>query len=124
MIAPVGAATWRAARPAAPVERRQAVRRAVKLLVAFQCLERDAPAQSGFARAASLSTGGACLESPDPFVVGQHLALQLLLDENRVAPVNAQVVWTNPRAPFYEIGVAFSKVPAKINHLIGDQIEG
>ncbi len=111
----------RAARRA--TERRTASRGKVKLLVAFKTLDADAVVPSGFVRASNLSAIGALLESPDPFVLGESLALELLLDNNRVAPVNAKVIRLDKCAKFYAVGVKFSPVPAKIKRWITAQVE-
>lgn len=122
MAAPTRAAERRAPLRASS-ERRKTSRGKVKILVAFKCLDEDAPIPSGFVRAASLSAQGALLESPDPFTVGQKLALEFLLDNNRIAPVNARVARVDKRAEYFEIGVKFSPVPLKIKRWINSQIE-
>lgn len=112
-----------AAKKRAPV-RRPVKRGSVKLLTAFRSLEEDAAAQTGFVRALKLSVAGVTLESPDPFVVGQRLALEFLLDNNRLANVTGKVTRIGKRDAFYRVDVVFDKLTAKIQRWIKEQIGG
>jgi len=105
-------------------ERRRASRRNVRLLTAFRFLDKNAPIKNGFARALSLSAAGALLETPDQFEVGQSLEMEFLLDDNRIAKVGGIITRINKRKEFYEVGIEFGKVPAKIKKWIEQQTEG
>lgn len=102
-------------------EQRRACRKNVKLLVAFRCDDPSAPIQDGFARAVSLSESGTLLELPDLYKVGNEFQLEFLLDNNFIAPVKGKVVRIDKRKDFYEVAVEFSRVSAKIKHLIQAQ---
>ncbi|MBI5030538.1 MAG: PilZ domain-containing protein [Chloroflexi bacterium] len=103
---------------------RQTYRKNVKLLVAFRCDDPSAPIQDGFARAVSLSDTGALLELPDLYKVGNEFQLEFLLNDNLIAPVKGTVTRIDKRKDFYEVAVEFSKVPAKVKHLIREQTDG
>jgi hypothetical protein len=117
-------------RSAKPVAKKRApVRRPVKsgnvkLLTSFRSLDEDAAVQTGFVRALKLSVAGVTLESPDPFVIGQKLALEFLLNNNRLANVTGKVTRVAKAGAFYRIEVGFDKLTAKIQHWINDQISG
>ena len=72
-------------------ERRRATRGNLKLLTAFRCLDAGKESYTGFVRALNLSPIGALLESPDKFAPGQNLALEFLLDNNRIAQTSGRV---------------------------------
>lgn len=112
--------TKTAAQKRAPV-RRPLKRGNVKLLTAFRTLE-DEAAQNGFVRALKLSSVDVTLESPDPFVVGQKLALEFLLDNNRLANVTGKVTRIVKRAAFYRVDVVFDKLTATVQRWINEQI--
>lgn len=94
----------------------------VKLLTAFRSLEENAAMQNGFVRTLRLGVTGATLESPDPFVVGQKLALEFLLDNNRLANVTGKVTRIAKRNVFYRVDVAFDKLTAQVQRWINEQI--
>jgi hypothetical protein len=94
------------------------------LLVAFRCADPTAPIQEGFARAVNLSDAGALLELPDLYKIGNEFELEFLLDNNFIAPVKGKVVRINKRKDFYEVAIAFAKVPAKIKHKFEEQTQG
>jgi hypothetical protein len=104
------------------VERRRATRGNLKLLTAFRCLDAGKESQTGFVRALNLSPIGALLESPDKFSLGQTLALEFLLDNNRIAQINGCVTRVNKRAEFYHVAVEFAKVSSKARRLIQLQV--
>ncbi len=103
-------------------ERRRATRGKLKLLTAYRCLDAGAETFTGFARALNLSETGALLESPDEFAVGQTLALEFLLDNNRIVQVPGQVARVSKRDNFYQVAVDFAKLPAPTRHLLAKQI--
>lgn len=115
--------TTKRSRSTKTAERRRAVRRNVKVLAAFRCQDEEAPIQDGFARAVSLSAQGALLELPDLYKVGQEFAIEFLLDNNFIAPVKGTIVRIDKRKDFYDVGIEFFKVPAKIKRLIEKQTE-
>jgi hypothetical protein len=106
----------------ASAERRRASRGNLKLLTAYRCLDAGQESHTGFVRALNLSPVGALLESPDQFALGQNLALEFLLDNNRIAQTDAYVSRVSKRAKFYHVAVEFAKVSAKARRLIGLQI--
>jgi hypothetical protein len=103
-------------------ERRRATRGKLKLLTAFRCLDAGEEAHTGFVRALNLSPIGALLESPDAFALGQSLALEFLLDNNRIAQADGRVTRVNKRDKFYRIAVEFAKVSSKVRRLIQLQV--
>ena len=103
-------------------ERRRATRGNLKLLTAFRCLDAGKESYTGFVRALNLSPIGALLESPDKFVSGQTLALEFLLDNNRIAQTNGRVTRVTKRAKFYHVAVEFAKVTSKARRLIQLQV--
>jgi hypothetical protein len=107
----------------AAAEHRRAARKRVKLLVAFRCADPAAPIQDGFARAVSLSEEGTLLELPDLYKLGDEFELEFLLDENKIAPIEGKVVRIDKQKEFYEVALAFDKVPAKIKRLIEAQTD-
>lgn len=113
-------------RPARKVtaERRRAPRGNLKLLTAFRCLEADQAMRTGFVRALNLSKIGALLESPDEFAVGEKLAVEFLLDNNRIAQADVRVTRVTRHDPFYHIAVEFTRVTPKAQQLIDKQIAG
>lgn len=104
------------------VERRHARRAKVKLLTAFRSLEASAVLKDGFVRALDLSTLGALLESPDPFVEGQQLSLEFLIDNNRIVQVNGKVNRVTRAEEFYLVAVVFEKLSARAKRLISEQV--
>lgn len=102
---------------------RQPKRKNVKLLTSFRSLEPTTVEQTGFVRAVKLSVADTTLESPDPFVVGQKLALEFLLDNDRLANVTGKVTRVAKRGVFYLAEVAFDKPPAQVQRWINDQIK-
>lgn len=118
-----GASPRRAARKVSR-ERRRAVRGNLKLLTAFRCLEPDQEMRSGFVRALNLSKIGALLESPDEFSVGEKLAVEFLLDNNRIAQADVRVTRVTRHAPFFHVAVEFTRVTPKAQQLIEKQIAG
>ena len=106
----------------ASAERRRATRGNLKLLTAFRCLDAGKESQTGFVRALNLSPIGALLESPDKFVSGQTLALEFLLDNNRIAQTNGRVTRVTKHDKFYHVAVEFAKVTSKARRLIQLQV--
>jgi len=113
--------TKRAPRKAS-AERRRAARGNLKLLTAFRCLDAGKESQTGFIRALNLSPAGALLESPDEFVPGQNLALEFLLDNNRIAQTDGLVTRVTKRDKFYHVAVEFGKLSPQARRLIQLQI--
>ena len=109
------------AKPRKTAEQRRSCRKNVKLLVAFRCEDPAASIQDGFARAVSLSEVGTLLELPEVYKVGSEFHLEFLLDNNFVAPVKGKVVRIVERKEFYEVGIEFEKLPAKIKRKIDEQ---
>ncbi|MCI0476065.1 MAG: PilZ domain-containing protein [Anaerolineales bacterium] len=106
----------------APAERRQASRGNLKLLTAFRCLDAGQESFTGFVRALNLSSVGALLESPDEFAPGQKLAVEFLLDNNRIAQADVRVARVTKRENFYHVAVEFTRVSAQARRLIDQQI--
>jgi hypothetical protein len=113
--------TKRAPRKATAGHRRTAQGN-LKLLTAFRCLEGGTESRTGFVRALNLSTRGALLESPDEFEHGQMLALEFLLDNNRIAHVEGRVTRVTARTQFYHIVVEFDKLTPQARRLIDLQV--
>lgn len=105
-------------------ERRRKPREKAHLLSAFRFIEGGDLNLAGFVRTLNVSEAGALLESPDPFPVGQRLALELLLDEDRVIRVDAQVVRVTHSKEAYHIGVAFADLTPANRRLIEKQVHG
>jgi hypothetical protein len=103
-------------------ERRRALRGNLKLLTAFRCLDKGKESLTGFVRALNLSPVGALLESPDEFDPGQNLALEFLLDNNRIAQTDGRVTRAHKRGKFYHIAVEFAQVSPKTRRLIQLQV--
>ncbi len=103
-------------------ERRRAPRGSLKLLTAFRCLDVGKESLTGFVRALNLSSIGALLESPDKFDLGQNLALEFLLDNNRIAQTDGRVTRVSKRDKFYHVAVEFAKVSSKARRLIQLQV--
>ncbi|MEW5718721.1 MAG: PilZ domain-containing protein [Chloroflexota bacterium] len=103
-------------------ERRRAPRGNLKLLTAFRCLDVGKESLTGFVRALNLSPIGALLESPDAFTLGQTLALEFLLDNNRIAQTDGRVTRVRKREKFYHVAVEFAKVSPKARRLIQLQV--
>lgn len=101
---------------------RPIMRSNLKLLTAFRCLDAGQESVTGFVRALKLSATSALLESPDEFGLGQHLALEFLLDNNRIAEVEAQITQIHPRDKFYHVTVEFGKLSPKARRLINHQV--
>ncbi len=104
-------------------DRRRSPRHSVKLLTAFRSLDPAAPIQTGFVRALHLSTTGVLLESPDPFTIGESLALEFLLNNDRIAQATGTVMRINKKHPFYHVAVTFDKLAARTKRLILEQIK-
>ena len=104
-------------------EQRRASRKHVKLLVAFRCVDSNAPIQDGFARATNLSEKGALLELPDLYQLGNEFELEFLLDENKIAPIKGKVVRIVKQKDFYEVALAFGKLSTKVKRLIEEQTD-
>ncbi len=104
-------------------DRRRAPRHSVKLLTAFHSLDPAAPIQTGFVRALNLSTTGALLESPDPFAIGENLALEFLINNDRIVQATGTVQRINKKNPFYHVAVTFGKLTARSKRLILEQIK-
>lgn len=102
---------------------RQPKRKSVKLLTSFRSLEPATAEQTGFVRAVKLSAVDATLESPDPFGVGQKLALEFLLDNDRLANVTGKVLRVAKRGVFFLADVVFDKPPAQVQRWINEQIK-
>jgi len=103
-------------------DRRRAPRRSVKLLTSFRSLNPAAPVQTGFVRALNLSTTGALLESPDPFAIGESLALEFLINNDRIVQATGTVTRINKKSPFYHVAVTFDKLAARTKRLILEQV--
>ena len=103
-------------------KRRRVTRGKLKLLTAFRCLDVGKEARAGFVRTLTLSSVGALLESPDEFAPGQNLALEFLLDNNRIAQVDGCVTRVHKRDRFYHVAVEFGQVSPRTRRLIGLQI--
>lgn len=105
------------------VDRRRSPRYRVKLLTAFRSLNPAAPIQTGFVRALDLSTTGALLESPDPFAIGENLALEFLINNDRIVQATGTVKRINKKSPFYHVAITFDKLTARAKRLILEQIK-
>jgi hypothetical protein len=108
--------------PKASTERRRAQRGDLKLLTAFRCLDVGKESLTGFARTLNLSSGGALLESPDEFEIGQNLSLEFLMDDNRIAQANGRVMRKARHGRFHHVAITFVKASVKTRRLIDLQI--
>lgn len=61
-------------------------------------------------RVTDLSGGGARLLSPRPLVVGQSLAMRLVLGENDAIQVRARVVWVRRFSQVWQAGIQFVEI--------------
>ncbi len=102
-------------------ERRTSPRQTTRLLVALRCMDDGQVTWSGFASTVNLSADGVLLELPDRMVVGQQVALELLLDENEVVQVAGTVKRVRPVLVGYHIAVAFEKLDAASLRLLAKQ---
>lgn len=112
------------ARPAPKLAARKMPRAKVQLLTSFRCLDAGKESWTGFVRALSLSETDAVLESPDELIAGQNFVLEFLLDNNRVAPVQAQVTRVEKKGDFYHATLSFAKTSAGTRKMIARQIGG
>ncbi len=93
-----------------------------KLLTSFRRIEDGAPSESGFGRTLGLSENDALLESAEAFPVGQVLALEFLLDDNRVARVEGTVTRVAKTKGFYHSSIEFQKVDPKDRRLLAKHL--
>ena len=110
------------ARPTKKTAPRKPARVKVQLLTAFHCLDVGKESWTGFVRTLSLSETEAVLESPDEWRADQKFTLEFLLDNDRVAPVQAQVARVEKKGAFFLATLTFEPLPAKIRKLIAQQI--
>jgi hypothetical protein len=92
-----------------------------KVLTSFRCMDGDEVTATGFGRTMDIGDNDVVLESPDAFPVGQVLALEFLLDDNKVAEANGHVTRINKGKGLYRVRVEFDKLPAKSRRLLARQ---
>ncbi len=103
------------------MERRKSPRKIAHLLVSVRRLDKGVK-WSGFARTLNLSEGGVLIETPDAFRVDEPVALELLLDDNKIAPINGRVTRVTKVKAGNHISVAFDKPPPKVKRLLAKQV--
>lgn len=101
---------------------RTARRARTKLLTAYRSLADGVVTASGFARTLNLGESGALIESPDRFQKGQTLALEFLLDYDRIVKAEGRVTRVSKAKGLYHVSVDFHKVAAAARRLIARQI--
>ncbi len=103
-------------------DRRHQDRVEVHLLACYHVKE-GAQTATGFARTMNLSHVGVMIESPDPMDSGQELALEFLLDNNRVLKLGGRVTHVSPGEKGMQwVGVAFENLTAADKKLLAEQL--
>jgi hypothetical protein len=92
-----------------------------QVLTAYRCIEGDAVISTGFGRTMDIGADDVVLESPDTFPVGQVLALEFLLDDNKVADARGHVTRIHKGKGLYRVRVELDKLPAKSRRLLARQ---
>lgn len=93
-----------------------------KLLTSYRCFEGEAITSTGFGRTVEVGDDGALMESPDPFPVGQLLALQFLLDGDQLADARGRVTRVKAGRGLFRVRVQFEQLPAKTRRLLARQV--
>ena len=104
-------------------ERRKSPRVTAHLLASFRCIDGGTVTNTGFVRTLNISEEGALLESPDDFPVGQTLALEFLLDYDRMVNVEGRVLRVHKNKEGYRIAVTFTNLTSANRRLLAKQVK-
>jgi hypothetical protein len=104
-------------------ERRKAPRVTAHLLASFRCIDDGTVTLTGFVRTLNISEEGALLESPDTFKTGQTLALEFLLDYDRMVNVEGRVLRVTRNKEGYRVAVSFTNLTPANRRLLAKQVK-